>query len=113
MKGSQAAPKLKVWIGKLRKGQVEVWLPKFKALGMADAFGGAADFSGVFGSRGQSISAVVHKAFVEVNGKGTEAAAATGVVMLSSRPPSFRADQPFLFLIRTGARAVSFSWAGS
>jgi serpin B len=105
------APKLKAWIGELRKGQLEVWLPKFKttskfqlneqlkALGMVDAFGGA-DFSGMFGGRGPSISAVVHKAFVEVNEKGTEAAAASGVSMPSSLPPSFRADHPFLFLIR-------------
>ena len=66
---------------------------------MVDAFGGA-DFSGMFGGRGPSISAVVHKAFVEVNEKGTEAAAATGAVMKSSVPPRFRADHPFLFLIR-------------
>jgi serpin B len=66
---------------------------------MLNAFGGA-DFSGMFGGRGPSISAVVHKAFVEVNEKGTEAAAASGVSMPSSLPPSFRADHPFLFLIR-------------
>jgi serpin B len=107
-----AAPKLKAWIGMLRKEVVEVWLPKFKttsafklneklkALGMVDAFGGAADFSGMCGSRGPSISAVVHTAFVEVNEKGTEAAAATGVVMAASRSPPFHADHPFLFLIR-------------
>jgi len=106
------APKLEAWLGKLGKQDVQVWLPKFKtttefrldeqlkALGMVDAFSGAADFSGMFGMRGPHISAVVHKAFVEVNEAGTEAAAATGVVMKASRPPTFRADHPFLFLIR-------------
>jgi serpin B len=105
------APKLKGWIGSLARSDVDVWFPKFKAtsafglndklkaLGMVAAFG-AADFTGMFQQGGASISAVVHKAFVEVNEQGTEAAAATGVVMESSRPPSFRADHPFLFLIR-------------
>ena len=53
------------------------------------------------GKRDLFISAVVHKAFVDVNEEGTEAAAATGVGMqLLSGPPSFRADHPFIFLIR-------------
>jgi serpin B len=71
-----------------------------KALGMVNAFGGGADFSGMFGTRGPSISAVLHKAFVEVNEEGTEAAAATGVMMTIRANPGFRADHPFLFLIR-------------
>ncbi len=67
----------------------------------------AADFSGMHtGGEDLSISAVVHKAFVDVNEEGTEAAAATGVVVgvTSAAPPPkpvhFRADHPFLFLIR-------------
>jgi serpin B len=47
-----------------------------------------------------SISAVVHQAFVSVDEAGTEAAAATAVVMQVSLPPSVRVDRPFLFLIR-------------
>jgi serpin B len=78
------------------------------AMGMAQAFGAQADFSGMTGSRDFAISAVIHKAFVDVNEEGTEAAAATAVVMMEMaerRPPQpppivFRADHPFVFLIR-------------
>ncbi len=62
------------------------------------------------GTRDLFISAVIHKVFVEVNEEGTEAAAATGVVMriASINPPRvvFRADHPFIFALRdnrTGA----------
>jgi serpin B len=91
---------------------VEVSFPRFtitsyfrledvlKALGMVNAFGPGADFSGMFEARGPRIDAVLHKAFVEVNEEGTEAAAATGVLMTVSAVPRFRADHPFLFLIR-------------
>ena len=106
------------WLAQAREQKVEVFLPKFKlaaqfslaknltAMGMSDAFSPQADFSGMDGERDLYISAVVHKAFVEVNEAGTEAAAATGVVMRSMaimrpRPtPVFRADHPFIFLIR-------------
>lgn len=108
---------LEAALDRLRSQEVEVYLPRFTmtsgplelkgplgALGMVDAFNPtAADFSGMDGSRDLSISNVVHKAFVEVNEEGTEAAAATGVVMrlVSVRQtPVFRADRPFLFLIR-------------
>jgi len=107
----------------LQTQRVSLFLPRFKttsefslvetlgAMGMADAFGDRADFSGMNGRRDLFISAVVHKAYVDVNEEGTEAAAATGVAMsLKSMVPSppvvFRADHPFLFLIRhnpTGA----------
>jgi serpin B len=84
-----------------------------QALGMKTAFQPShADFSGMTGRRDRWISAVVHKAFVEVDEQGTEAAAATGVVMARSAAPRpepivpFHADHPFVFLIRdqsTGA----------
>ncbi|MCS7021866.1 MAG: serpin family protein [Gemmataceae bacterium] len=102
-----------------REPEVHVYLPKFKvetaftlndplqALGIKAAFGQGADFSGMHtGGEKLAISTVVHKAFVDVNEEGTEAAAATGVVVgvTSVRPlPTpkyFRADRPFLFLIR-------------
>ncbi|MDD4252430.1 MAG: serpin family protein, partial [Methanoculleus horonobensis] len=75
------------------------------AMGMPTAFSGDADFSGMDGTDMLFISEVVHKAFVDVNEEGTEAAAATGVVMnIKSAPggdttPVFRADHPFVFLI--------------
>lgn len=79
-------------------------------MGMADAFGGAADFSGMDGSGGLSISHVEHKAFVAVDELGTEAAAATGVGMVVSAPPVIlRIDRPFLFIIQdTSTGSVLF-----
>jgi serpin B len=63
-----------------------------------------ADFSGMTKAERLYITRVQHKAFVEVNEEGTEAAAATGVVMgtrsLPPPPKVFRADRPFFFLIR-------------
>jgi serine protease inhibitor len=113
-----SAEKIAGWLGQARKQKVNVFLPKFKltqqfaladtlaSMGMTDAFSPRADFSGMDGARDLFISAVIHKAFVEVNEEGTEAAAATGVMvgaMAIARPISeyvFRADHPFLFLIR-------------
>ncbi|XP_042372328.1 serpin B6-like [Plectropomus leopardus] len=70
-------------------------------MGMEDAFGVGSDFSGMSTAKNLVLSKVVHKSFVEVNEKGTKAAAATaGGIMALSRPPSFTADQPFLFFIR-------------
>jgi len=105
------------WLQQLHETELTVFFPKFKttsefslnqtlaALGMKDAFTGQADFSGMNGQRDLFISAVVHKAFVDVNEAGTEAAAATAVVMtlsavMEDKPVIFRADHPFLFLIR-------------
>ncbi|MHC4445338.1 MAG: serpin family protein [Planctomycetota bacterium] len=103
------------WLSKLRKQEVIVVLPKFKmvsefelakvlnSMGMVDAFNSQrADFSGMNGRRDLFISKVLHKAFVEVNEEGTEAAAATAVMMTKGGPrlTVFRADHPFLFLIR-------------
>jgi serpin B len=99
--------------------ETEVFVPRFRfssefhlndklqALGMTDAFDpDRADLSGIATVERLYISAVVHKAFVDVNEEGTEAAAATGVVVgitsapLRPQPVVFRADRPFLFLIR-------------
>jgi serpin B len=100
------------WLGKLRNQKVAAFLPRFtttsssrldhplQALGIHDAFSSSvADLSGMTGKKDLFISAVVHKAFVDVNEEGTKAAAATGVEA-KSEPYRFRADHPFIFLIR-------------
>jgi len=97
--------------------EAEYSLPStLAAMGMPTAFSGDADFSGMGGTDDLLISDVVHKAFVDVNEEGTEAAAATGVVMnLKGAPggdttPVFRADHPFVFLIvEEGSDTVLFA----
>jgi serpin B len=110
------------WLTALAPRVVRVYLPRFRirerimlvpalrAMGMVAACSETeADFSGISGQQpGLCISSVIHEAFVEVDEKGTEAAAATavlGALMLSRihlppRIPVFRADHPFIFLIR-------------
>lgn len=125
IEGALDAPTLAGWLGQVRRQKVEVHLPRFKfttpalslketlqALGMKRAFESSqADFSGM-SSEGLFIGAVVHKAFIAVDEEGTEAAAATVVMMgresvqMPVEPKRFRADHPFLFVIRhrrTGA----------
>jgi serine protease inhibitor len=84
--------------------------PPFMKMGMKEAFGEGADFSGMGPPKGYLwISQIAHKAFVEVNEEGTEAAAATAVEMATkSMPyyPVFRADHPFLFLIRDNRKGT-------
>ena len=108
--------KLARWTDLQQQQQIEVMLPKFRvetrfdlggvlvALGMGSAFSSSADFSRMLGDVQAGISKVIHQAFVDVNEEGTEAAAATAVVLVRSkpRPPfaTFRADHPFLFLVR-------------
>jgi serpin B len=110
------AANIQGWLSKLRSHRVTVTLPKFKVtaqfmlkdtlsrMGMPLAFDPAkADFSGMTTREKLWISHVIHKAFVDVNEKGTEAAAATAVLLGggSAPPPAtFRADRPFVFLIR-------------
>ena len=76
-------------------------------LGMPDAFGAQADFSGMTETKGLQIDFVVHKAFVSVDERGTEAAAATAVGMLlglrSEDPIPVTVNRPFIFLIRDTA----------
>jgi serine protease inhibitor len=109
------ASKLEQLFKQLDWQKVQVSMPKFKInskfnlsktlqrLGIKDAFNGNADFSGIDGTKTLSLDSVIHQAFVEVNEKGTEAAAATAIFMtrgLAPKAPEFHADHPFIFLIR-------------
>lgn len=106
-------------LSQMKRHKVQIFLPRFTLessfdlnsrlarMGMPDAFTSKADFSGLDGTRSLFISGVFHKAWGEVNEEGTEAAAATGVVVTLSAvrkpappPPVFRADHPFVFFIR-------------
>ena len=107
------------WSGRLREQELKIYFPRFEmtwgtediskhlaALGIRDAFGEKADFSGMTDLRDLFITSVFHKAFVAVNEEGTEAAAATAVVMARlaiMEETIFRADHPFLFVIRDDA----------
>jgi serpin B len=100
----------------MKSDMTEVTLPKFKiessfqlksplqALGLASAFSPGADFSGISSEPGFALSEVLHKTYVDVNEKGTEAAAVTMPMAAGSAPPKktveFKADRPFLFVIR-------------
>jgi serpin B len=116
--------------GTLRPRQVNLALPKWTArkplslnaalasMGMKKAFAaGVADFSGIDGTRDLFVSAVVHEGFVDVSEEGTEAAAATGVVIgvRSALPPQeepleVRADRPFAWaVVHQGTGAVLFA----
>ncbi|XP_064189997.1 leukocyte elastase inhibitor-like [Anguilla rostrata] len=104
--------------------EVRVHLPRFKLeedyelntplgrLGMSDVFDvGRADLTGMNGQGGLYLSAVVHKAFVEVNEEGTEAAAATAgmISFCMLMEENFTADHPFLFFIRHNqSRSILF-----
>jgi serpin B len=100
------------WISELTPGRAFIRLPRFQLewekelnaplqkLGMVDAFGGAADFKRLTPGGGVWLDVVKQKAFVKVDEEGTEAAAVTGGVMVTSLPPEVRMDRPFLFALR-------------
>jgi serpin B len=112
------ATKLSDWMSGMRRRDVIVSVPKFKmtssfglgdtlkSMGMKSAFSDKADFSGMNGNKDFFISAIIHKAYVDVNEEGTEAAAATAIVLGATavaepeKPAVFKADHPFIFLIR-------------
>jgi serpin B len=108
------------WLAGLSRQDVAVSLPKFTltsqfdlvppltTLGMIDPFQRNADFSGMTNASLLNITAVVHKAFIDVGESGTEAAAATGVGLVHATvvtmdptiPIAFDADHPFLYMLR-------------
>jgi serpin B len=120
VEGQFSADRLQDWLTKAKKYEVDTFLPKFKvtaqfklkpmltAMGMGRAFSDAADFSGIRTAEALKIDDVLHKAFIDLHEKGTEAAAATAVTIrpLSAPLPeqlervTFRADHPFAYLIR-------------
>jgi serine protease inhibitor len=122
---------LQQWLRQLVSvSKVVVTMPKFKmtqqfelgstlsAMGMPQAFSSGADFSGMTGHRDFAISEVIHKAYIDVNEEGTEAAAATAMTMRAlarpapqAPPPVFRADHPFVFMIRDN-RSASILFMG-
>ncbi len=115
-----SADRLAQWLGKAKRYEVDTFVPRFKVtaqfmlkkelapMGMALAFSDHADFSGMSTQEQLQISQVIHKAFIDLNEKGTEAAAATAVTIKATAMPipqklprvTFRADHPFVFLIR-------------
>ena len=114
--GSLDAEQVGAILGRLEHRQVTLTMPTFEfessfslketlaAMGMPLAFLESADFSGMTGNRDLFIADVVHKAFVSVDEAGTEAAAATAVVMtltaVPDTPVEVTIDHPFIFLIR-------------
>ncbi|XP_061305322.1 ovalbumin-related protein Y-like [Pezoporus flaviventris] len=99
----------------MEKKRVKVYLPRMKieekynltsvlkALGMTDLFSSSADLSGISSAKNLKISEVVHMAYMEVNEEGTEmagSAGVTGAVKHSPESEEFKADHPFLFLIK-------------
>jgi serpin B len=109
---------LKQIIGQLRTYSVTLTMPKFKyessfglkdalsSLGMQTAFSDTADFSGMDGQRDLFIQDVLHKAFVSVDEAGTEAAAATAVLVGTTSMPesaTMMINRPFIYLIRDNA----------
>ena len=103
------------WLNAFQPQAVELFLPKFKMaygkklkrplldMGMGLAFSDAADFSSMIQDGGVKIGEVIHKSFVEVDEKGTEAAAVTVVEIINTSVPIvpvIEANRPFLFVIR-------------
>ncbi len=113
------------WISEMKFERVEITLPRFTfksyfqmkdvllALGLNNCFSGESDYSGIAKEK-LLLSDVIHKTFIHVDEYGTEAAAATATMMFGAtldtkKPKTFKADHPFLFVIRdTEKNAILF-----
>uniref|UniRef100_A0A3Q1HBK6 Serpin domain-containing protein n=1 Tax=Anabas testudineus TaxID=64144 RepID=A0A3Q1HBK6_ANATE len=116
------ARQLASWDTGLRRTRMDIFLPRFRmqnkfnlrsvlpATGISDAFNPtAADFSGISVEEGLYVSDAFHEVRIEVTEDGTKAAAATAMVLLKrSRAPVFKADRPFLFLLRQIKTGIFF-----
>jgi serpin B len=115
LESSLTADQLSINWALITPKKIRLLLPKFhvtsefelsevlKKMGMPHPFSLEADLSGMTGRKDLMIDKVVHKAFVNVDEKGTEAAAATAVVIREKNGmviPEFRADRPFIFIIK-------------
>jgi serpin B len=110
------------FVASANMNEVDVSIPKMKmttevelsealeGMGMPIAFSNDADFTGITKTDPLKISKVIHKAYVDVNEEGTEAAAATAVVGVRATavmlPQQFHADHPFIFFVRDRATGV-------
>jgi len=108
--------KLKEWKSQMKEEVLDgIYIPKFELtkryelkevlsdMGMKCAFSDCADFSGIDGIGNLFITSVIHQAYVKVDEKGTEATAATAVIIAESamvEPKIFKADHPFVFIIQ-------------
>ncbi|KAK2184571.1 hypothetical protein NP493_260g03043 [Ridgeia piscesae] len=104
--------KLNNAISLMQTAKVDVSIPKFnmtqrinlkdtlKAMGMIDLFWTSADLSGIDGTHDLFVTKAIHQAYIDVNEEGTEAGAATAVLIGRQQPKMFKADHPFLFFIR-------------
>lgn len=101
------------WISQLHQTKIDVAFPKFKymyklslknilsSMGMRQAFTDQADFSNISEAADLLINDVAHQAFIETNEEGTEAAAATAVIIgTTSMPFQLKFDHPFIYIIR-------------
>ena len=104
------------WMNSMYPNEIDIYIPKFTYkteynlknilinMGLDNPFSMNADFSGMNGFGGLFIEKVLHKAFIEVNEEGSEAAAATTVHVLETAMPGqqkiFDANHPFIFLIK-------------
>uniref|UniRef100_A0A8C5RHS9 Serpin domain-containing protein n=1 Tax=Laticauda laticaudata TaxID=8630 RepID=A0A8C5RHS9_LATLA len=90
-----------IFLPKFKMEEEYSLIPTLSKMGMKDVFKpGKADLSAMSGNWDLVVSQVHHKAYIEVNEEGTEAAAATGVVVSHTSIPEFKVNRPFLLIIK-------------